>query len=92
MIFELLAADQPCKDSHPDPQSKFWGWSEKLGADEKQFPKNKSKKQRTLNWRCGWTRTPCCGGTSSPTWAGAVVIKLSYILKLKFQIQGSGYF
>ena len=39
MIFELLAADQPCKDNHPDPNSKFWNWSQKLGADEKQFPK-----------------------------------------------------
>ena len=42
MIFELLAADQPCKDSHPDPESKFWKWSEKLEANEKTFPKNKS--------------------------------------------------
>ena len=41
MIFELLAADQPCKETHPDPDSKFWNWSEKLAIDEKQFPKNK---------------------------------------------------
>ena len=41
MIFELLAADQPCKNNHPDPESKFWKWSEKLEADEKTFPKNK---------------------------------------------------
>ena len=41
MIFELLAADQPCKNNHPDPESKFWKWSEKLDVDEKIFPKNK---------------------------------------------------
>ena len=41
MIFELLAADQPCKDNHPDPESKFWQWGEKLGLDEDKFPKNK---------------------------------------------------
>ena len=42
MIFELLAADQPCKDNHPDPESKFWQWGEKLGLDEDKFPKNKN--------------------------------------------------
>ena len=41
MIFELLAADQPCKSNHPDPESKFWKWTGKLGADENKFPKNK---------------------------------------------------
>ena len=41
MIFELLAADQPTKNSHPDPDSKFWKWSEKLSIDQEKFPKNK---------------------------------------------------
>ena len=45
MIFELLAADQPCKDSHPDPSLNFGTGVEKLGADEKTFPKNKSIKR-----------------------------------------------
>ena len=40
-IFELLAADQPCKSSHPDPYSKFWNWSDKLDVNEEKFPKNK---------------------------------------------------
>ena len=42
IIFELLAADQPCKENHPDPESKFWQWGEKIGLNENRFPKNKS--------------------------------------------------
>ena len=30
IIFELLAADQPDVDCHPDPDSKFWTWSKQL--------------------------------------------------------------
>ena len=45
MIFELLAADQPCKENHPDPESKFWQWGDKLEVNEKKFPKNKSIKK-----------------------------------------------
>jgi len=45
IIFELLAADQPCKANHPDPESKFWKWSDKLGVDEKKFPNNKKIKK-----------------------------------------------
>ena len=40
MIFELLAADQPCKDTHPDPASKFWQWGDKLEVNEKKFQRN----------------------------------------------------
>ena len=45
IIFELLAADQPCKENHPDPESKFWQWGEKIGLNENRFPKNKSVKK-----------------------------------------------
>ena len=45
MIFELLAADQPCKENHPDPESKFWQWGDKLEVNEKRFPKNKKIKK-----------------------------------------------
>ena len=38
MIFELLVADQPKKDASPDPDSKFWKWSDKLGVTESRFP------------------------------------------------------
>ncbi len=41
IIFELLAADQPCKEDHPDPDSKFWKWGKKLNVDDNKFPKNK---------------------------------------------------
>ena len=46
MVFELLVADQPKKDSSPDPDSKFWRWSDKLGVTESRFP---SKKKITLD-------------------------------------------
>ena len=38
MVFELLVADQPKKDISPDPDSKFWKWSDKLGVTESRFP------------------------------------------------------
>jgi formate dehydrogenase major subunit len=38
MVFELLVADQPKKDISPDPDSKFWKWSDKLGVSESRFP------------------------------------------------------
>jgi len=46
MVFELLVADQPKKDSSPDPDSKFWRWSDKLGVTESRFP---SKEKITLD-------------------------------------------
>ena len=41
IIFELLAADQPSLESHPDPESKFWSWGKNLNINDKKFPKNK---------------------------------------------------
>ena len=46
MVFELLVADQPKKDISPDPDSKFWKWSDKLGVTESRFP---SKEKITLD-------------------------------------------
>src|ERR1700687_1909552 len=31
MVFELLLADQPERETAHDPQSKFWGWADKMG-------------------------------------------------------------
>ena len=38
MVFELLVSDQPEKNNSPDPESKFWNWSEKLGVIDSRFP------------------------------------------------------
>ena len=38
MVFELLVADQPNKEESPDPDSKFWKWSDDLGVSESRFP------------------------------------------------------
>ena len=38
MVFELLVSDQPDKNNSPDPESKFWNWSDKLGVSESRFP------------------------------------------------------
>ena len=38
MVFELLVADQPNKEESPDPDSKFWKWSDELGVSESRFP------------------------------------------------------
>jgi formate dehydrogenase major subunit len=38
MVFELLVADQPNKEESPDPDSKFWKWSDELGVSDSRFP------------------------------------------------------
>ena len=38
MVFELLVSDQPEKEKSPDPDSKFWNWSEKMGVSASRFP------------------------------------------------------
>ncbi len=38
MVFELLVSDQPKKEVSPDPTSKFWQWSDKLGVTDSRFP------------------------------------------------------
>ncbi len=37
MVFELLAADQPSRDQHPDPESDFWKWSDRVGVSTSRF-------------------------------------------------------
>lgn len=41
MVFELLAADQPSRDMHPDPDASFWKWTDRIGADPTRMPKLK---------------------------------------------------
>ncbi|MEM5501092.1 formate dehydrogenase subunit alpha [Ahrensia kielensis] len=33
MVFEMLAADMPARDSGPDDKSVFWAWAESFGID-----------------------------------------------------------
>ncbi|MSP89381.1 MAG: formate dehydrogenase subunit alpha [Alphaproteobacteria bacterium] len=33
-VFELLIADQPARAACHDPDSRFWNWAERVGADE----------------------------------------------------------
>src|SRR5207344_319335 len=37
-VIELLAADQPARERSPDPDSAFWGWAARVGADPARFP------------------------------------------------------
>lgn len=37
MVFELLVADQPPRESHPDPESDFWRWSETVGVTASRY-------------------------------------------------------
>lgn len=41
MVFELLAADQPSREVHPDPDASFWKWTDSIGADPTRMPKLK---------------------------------------------------
>ena len=38
MVFELLVADQPARESHHDGESKFWRWADKVGVSSSRFP------------------------------------------------------
>ena len=37
MVIELLAADQPDRQSGPDPDSKFWQWADKVNFEHSRF-------------------------------------------------------
>nr|WP_306265939.1 formate dehydrogenase subunit alpha [Pararhizobium sp. IMCC3301] len=41
LVFELLAADQPSREVHPDPESVFWKWTDAVGAEAGRMPKLK---------------------------------------------------
>lgn len=41
LVFELLAADQPSREAHPDPDSSFWKWTDSVGAEAGRMPKLK---------------------------------------------------
>ena len=38
MVFELLVADQPARESAHDPDSKFWNWADRIGISDSRFP------------------------------------------------------
>lgn len=38
MVFELLIADQPERETSHDPDSKFWNWAERIGIENSRFP------------------------------------------------------
>ncbi len=40
MVFELLLADQPERETAHDPQSKFWNWTDKMGIAASRFPEH----------------------------------------------------
>ena len=41
MVFELLVADQPPRDTAHDGGSKFWNWTDRLGVESSRFPAKK---------------------------------------------------
>ncbi len=42
MVFELLLADQPERETAHDPDSKFWRWTDKMGIASSRFPEHVS--------------------------------------------------
>ena len=38
LVFELLLADQPARETAHDPNSSFWRWSDKIGLGSSRFP------------------------------------------------------
>ena len=41
MVMEMLVADQPARDTAPDPESKFWAWADAMGVTDSRFPARK---------------------------------------------------
>ena len=48
MVFELLVADQPDRQAHPDPDSRFWKWADRVGVSQSRFPAHASPRARPL--------------------------------------------
>ena len=44
LVFELLVADQPARETSHDPQSKFWTWASAIGVTESRFPAKQGPK------------------------------------------------
>ncbi|MPZ10956.1 MAG: formate dehydrogenase subunit alpha [Kiloniellaceae bacterium] len=42
MVFELLVADQPKRETSHDPDSKFWHWAADIGVTESRFPQRET--------------------------------------------------
>jgi len=42
MVFELLIADQPARETSHDPESKFWHWASDIGVNESRFPQRET--------------------------------------------------
>ena len=42
LVFELLVADQPARETSHDPESKFWNWASDIGVTESRFPKRET--------------------------------------------------
>ncbi len=38
LVFELLVADQPPRETAHDPDSKFWNWASDIGIESSRFP------------------------------------------------------
>ena len=38
VVMEMLVADQPARDTGPDPRSRFWGWADAMGITDSRFP------------------------------------------------------
>ena len=38
LVFELLAADQPARDTARDADSDFWQWADRIGVEDSRFP------------------------------------------------------
>ncbi len=38
MVMEMLVADQPARETAPDPESKFWAWADAMGVTDSRFP------------------------------------------------------
>ena len=39
LVMELLIADQPKRETAHDPNSKLWGWADKMGVTSSRFPR-----------------------------------------------------
>jgi formate dehydrogenase major subunit len=42
MVFELLVADQPKRETSHDPDSKFWHWASSIGVTESRLPRRET--------------------------------------------------
>ena len=71
LVFELLVADQPERETSHDPNSSFWNWADRVEVADSRFPETGASRTRsttsaTRPWPCSSTPASTAISASAP--------------------------